>query len=65
MDCTKGILPILWKYLDKNRHCSLSINVATIENELIISIINGNKIRRFKNMGARSLLENLRAYLRV
>jgi len=65
MDYTKRIIPILWKFLDKKRNCSLSVNIATIDDELVVSIIDGKKIRRFKNMGNRPFEENLSFYLKV
>lgn len=65
MDYTKTIIPILWRFLDKPRNFSMSINIVTINGELIISVINGNRIRRFKNIGTRSVEENLSLYLRV
>jgi hypothetical protein len=65
MDYTKSIIPILWKFLDKKKNFSLSMNIATIDGELVISIIDGARIRRFKNIGDQNFIESLSAYLRV
>ena len=66
MDYTKSILPILWKFLDKcRRPCFVSMNVYTADNELVISIINSRKIRRFKSNDNSNLVEKLTAYLKV
>lgn len=65
LDYTQSILPILWKFLDNCKHCSISMNIAMIDDELIVSIINKKKIRRFKNPNSQELIKKLKAYLRI
>jgi len=66
MDYTQSIMPILWKFLDKRRRpCFISMNVYTANNELVISIINNRKIRRFKSPVNHSLIKKLSSYLKV
>lgn len=64
MDYTKNIIPILWNFLDTRRNSfSVSINICSIDGELIISIINPKEIKRFKHTRNINLVENLNAYL--
>jgi hypothetical protein len=64
MDYTKNIIPILWNFLDTRRNSfSVSINICTIDDELIISIINPKEIKRFKHTKNVNLVENLNACL--
>lgn len=66
IDYTQSIMPLLWKFLDKRRRpCFISMNVYTSDNELVISIINNNKIRRFKSPHNANLVTKLRSYLKV
>ena len=66
MDYTQSILPILWKFLDKcRRPCFISMNIYKNENEWVISIINGRKIRRFKSTENNNFMEKLSSYLKV
>ena len=60
-----NIMPLLWQFLDKHRRSYFSMNVATIDDELIVSIIHGKRIKRFKNTDGKNLIENLRAYLKL
>lgn len=65
MDYTKNILPLLWNFLDTRKNtCSLSLNICTIDGELIISIINENKITRFKHKESIQLARNLNTYIK-
>lgn len=64
MDYTKNIIPILWNFLDTRRNSfSVSINICTIDDEVIISIINPKEITRFKHTKNVNLVENLNASL--
>ena len=64
MDCTKNIIPILWNFLDTRRNTfSVSINICNIDDEVVISIINKNKVIRFTHTENVNLVENLNAYL--
>lgn len=66
MDYTQSIMPILWKFLDKRRRpCFISMNVYTNDNELIISIINSRKIKRFRSRDNQTLIQKLSSYLKV
>lgn len=66
IDYTQSIMPLLWKFLDKRRRpCFISMNVYTIDNELVISIIDKVKIRRFKSSNNQNLIEKLKYYLKV
>ena len=65
MDYTKSIISILWKFLDRNKLGYISANVSTIDDELVISIIDGKKIKRFKSRDRQSFIKNLCAYLKV
>ena len=66
MDYTQTILPILWKFLDKRRRpCFISMNVYTSDNELVISIINNKKIKRFKSLYNPNMIKKLKSYLKV
>lgn len=66
IDYTQSIMPLLWKFLEKGRRpCFISMNVYTSDNELVISIINHNKIRRFKSPHDESMVTKLRSYLKV
>ncbi len=65
MDYTQSIMPILWKFLDKRRRpCFISMNVYTNDNELIISIVNSKKIKRFGS-NDQNLIQKLSSYLKV
>lgn len=64
MDYTKNIIPILWNFLDTRRNTfSVSINICNIDDEVVVSIINKNKIIRFKHTENVNLVENLNASL--
>ena len=66
IDYTKSIMPVLWKFLDKHkRPCFISINIHMLNNELIISIINNKKIKRFIDSNNQNLVQKLCAYLKV
>jgi hypothetical protein len=65
-DYTKSILPLLWKFLDnRKRPCFISMNVYTANDELVISIIDNKKIKRFKSADNQSMIKNLTSYLKV
>ena len=65
MDYTKNILPVLWSFLETRRNSfSISINICTIDGELIISIITSTKVIRFKHTENMQLAKNLNAYLK-
>lgn len=65
MDYTQSIMPILWKFLDKRRRpCFISMNVYKNDNELIISIVNSKKIKRFGS-NDQNLIQKLSSYLKV
>lgn len=65
IDYTKNILPILWNFLDTRKNAfSLSVNICNMDGELIVSVINKNKITRFKSMENTQLAKNLNTYLR-
>ena len=61
---TSNILPILWKFLENCGNCSLSVNITTIDGEVIISIINKYRIRRFSTKN-KEIIKRLQTYLRV
>lgn len=64
MDYTKNIIPILWNFLDTRRNAfSVSINICNIDDEVIVSIINKNKVIRFKHKENVNLVANLNACL--
>ena len=61
---TKNILPILWNFLETRRNaCSLSINICNVDGEIVISIIDENKITRFKHQENIQLAKNLNTHL--
>jgi hypothetical protein len=65
-DYTQSIIPLLWKFLDKRRRpCFISMNVYKVEDELIISIIDNKKIRRFKSSNNQNLVKKLTSYLKL
>lgn len=65
IDYTKNILPILWNLLDTRKNTfSLSINICNVDGELIISVINKNKITRFKHKDNIQLAKNLNTYFK-
>lgn len=57
------ILPILLKFLDRNKH--YSVNLSVIEKELTITLINGNKIKRIAGKNLTKLSESLKKILKV
>ena len=65
IDSTKSIMAILWKFLDKNKNGYVSANVSKMNDEVVISIIDRKKIKRFKSTNTELLLKNLGSYLRV
>ena len=63
---TKSIIPILWEFLDRQRgRYSISVNVVTVGDESLITIINRKKVKRFRIMNNSSVLNNLRTCLKV
>jgi hypothetical protein len=65
-DYTQSIIPILWKFLDKRRRpCFISMNVYKVDNNLVISIIDNKKIRRFKSSDNQNLVKKLTSYLKL
>lgn len=65
-DYTQSIIPILWKFLEKGRRpCFMSMNVYTNDNELVISIINSRKIKRFSSPKNIHLAKMVSHYLKV
>lgn len=68
MNYTKSILPILWEFLNsrsRKRNFSISMNIYEMDNELVISIINRNRIKRFKNTDVTCLKKHISTYLKV
>lgn len=57
------VLPILLKFLDRNRH--YAANLSVVEKELTITLINGNKIKRIAGKNFLKLSENLKKILRI
>jgi len=66
MDYTQTIMPILWKFLDKRRRpCFIAMNVYKNDNELVISIIDSKKIKRFNSANNPNFIKKLSSYLKV
>ena len=61
---TRNILPTLWKFLENCENCSISVNIATIDGEVVISILNKNRIKRFTTKN-KEIIKKLQTYLRV
>jgi hypothetical protein len=57
------VLPILLKFLDRNKH--YSANLSVIEKELTVTLIKGNKIKRIADKNFLKLSENLKKILRI
>jgi hypothetical protein len=64
-NCTQKVIPILWDFFKKRQHRITGINVTTIENELIISILTKKNARRFIFKSTLTLLESLNGYLKT
>lgn len=58
MEQVAKILPFLWQILGKQKKSK--INVTTRENEIIVSILTGRKVKRFKNNNLDILIRDLR-----
>ncbi len=56
----RELLPILWKLIDKKK---CAINVASIDNELAVSVITRKHIKRFKNHDSKELISQLQHFL--
>jgi len=62
---TKSLIPILWEFLEKQRGIySISVNLVTLEDEVIISLINRKKVKRFRIPNNSYAIDNLRACLK-
>lgn len=58
MENVAKIMPLLWEVIGLNKGCS--VNVTTKENEIIVSILNGRRWKRFKNNDALILMSDIR-----
>lgn len=62
---TKSLIPILWEFLEKQRGIySISVNLVTLGDEVIISLINRKKVKRFRIPNNSYVIDNLRACLK-
>ena len=63
---TKTLIPILWDFLEKQRGIySISVNVFTLDDDLVISLINRKKVKkRFRIPNNSYAIDNLRACLK-
>jgi hypothetical protein len=62
---TKSLIPILWEFLEKQRGIySISVNLVSLEDEVIISLINRKKVKRFRIPNNSYAIDNLRACLK-
>lgn len=63
LDYTKNILPMLWDVIEKSKNIlHISINIAKIDNELVVTVIDKKKLLRFKNSDSKKLIETIKAY---
>lgn len=56
MDNVKKLLPTIGKILDKKKY---AINISTIDNEVIFSVIDKKRVRRFKHTDSVTLIANI------
>lgn len=62
---TKSLIPILWEFLEKQRGIySISVNLVTLGDEVVISLINRKKVKRFRIPNNSYAIDNLRACLK-
>lgn len=61
MEFMSGIVPVLWKILDKHRNCS--INVSTIDEKLTVNILQGRRKKTFAHHDSEVILQLLKHYL--
>lgn len=54
---------LLFNFLDNNRQCA--INITHFEDGSTVTIIRGNKIRRFHAPSILKLVDNLKVYLKI
>jgi hypothetical protein len=57
MENVAEVVPFLWKLIEKNKKCS--VNVTTKEDDIIVSILNGRRWRRFKSKTTDCLIANI------
>ncbi|HMF72312.1 MAG TPA: hypothetical protein VK616_12620 [Flavitalea sp.] len=62
MEYVSSLLPTLWKIIEKKGG---AINVSTIDNELVVSIIGKKRIKRFKSADSHDLITNINQYLQA
>ena len=66
MDYTQRVIRLLQKFLDKNPgKRSISANIAIINNELLITVWKGWRVKKFKFPEDKYLLGSLSHYLKV
>lgn len=58
MDDVAQIIPILWD-IAKNRK-QFAVNIMSKEKEIIVSILSGNRWKRFKNKNAKELIHDIK-----
>lgn len=54
-------MPVIWKIVEKKKKCA--VNVTTIEDELIVSILLGRRRKVFSHPNDNILLEQLENFL--
>ena len=61
MDFLNKIMPVIWQIVEKKKKCA--VNVTTIEDKLIVSILLGRRRKVFSHPNDNVLLEQLENFL--
>ena len=60
MDLLHKVVELAWLILDKNKECA--INIATIDNKLTVSILEGRRRKTYCDADANIVLLQMRQY---